>query len=70
MKKILILLFCSLACSLPAAGTRPLRDLQQDFVDTRFGMFIHFNIPTRRLNSSTRRRSIAGSGPGRPARPE
>ena len=46
MKKILILLFCSLACSLPAAGTRPLRDLQQDFVDTRFGMFIHFNMPT------------------------
>lgn len=46
MKKILILLFCSLACSLPAAGTRSLRDLQQDFVDTRFGMFIHFNMPT------------------------
>jgi len=25
---------------------RPLRDLQQEFVDLRFGMFIHFNIPT------------------------
>ncbi|WCT14256.1 alpha-L-fucosidase [Mucilaginibacter jinjuensis] len=25
---------------------RPLSELQQDFVDLRFGMFIHFNIPT------------------------
>lgn len=25
---------------------RPLSDLQQEFVDLRFGMFIHFNIPT------------------------
>jgi alpha-L-fucosidase len=24
----------------------PLHDLQQQFVDLRFGMFIHFNIPT------------------------
>jgi alpha-L-fucosidase len=26
--------------------TKPLADLQQDFLDLRFGMFIHFNIPT------------------------
>jgi len=25
---------------------KPLAELQQDFVDLRFGMFIHFNIPT------------------------
>lgn len=25
---------------------RPLSDLQQEFLDLRFGMFIHFNIPT------------------------
>lgn len=29
-----------------AAQTRGLHDLQQDFVDLRFGMFIHFNMPT------------------------
>lgn len=29
-----------------SGGGRPLRDLQQDFVNLRFGMFIHFNIPT------------------------
>jgi len=26
---------------------KPLAELQQDFVDLRFGMFIHFNIPIR-----------------------
>jgi hypothetical protein len=25
---------------------RPLRDLQQQFVDLRFGMFLHFNMAT------------------------
>lgn len=29
-----------------APGTTGLRELQQQFVDLRFGMFIHFNIPT------------------------
>ena len=29
----------------PPAG-KPLTELQQDFLDLRFGMFIHFNIPT------------------------
>jgi len=28
------------------APSRPLPQLQQEFVDLRFGMFIHFNIPT------------------------
>jgi alpha-L-fucosidase len=28
------------------AAEKPLKQLQQDFVDLRFGMFIHFNIPT------------------------
>ena len=29
----------------PVAG-KPLAELQQEFLDLRFGMFIHFNIPT------------------------
>src|SRR5579863_9703710 len=29
-----------------AAQQKPLQQLQQQFVDLRFGMFIHFNIPT------------------------
>lgn len=28
------------------AGVPTLHDLQQQFVDLNFGMFIHFNIPT------------------------
>lgn len=28
------------------ARVKPLKDLQQEFLDLRFGMFIHFNIPT------------------------
>src|SRR5690606_32867970 len=30
----------------PYRTDRPLRDLQQDFVDLRFGMFLHFNMAT------------------------
>ncbi|MCR8560128.1 alpha-L-fucosidase [Mucilaginibacter sp. BJC16-A38] len=30
----------------PDESVKPLAQLQQDFVDLRFGMFIHFNIPT------------------------
>ncbi|MDR1897115.1 MAG: alpha-L-fucosidase [Prevotellaceae bacterium] len=37
----LALLFC---CT--AVKAKDLRDLQQAFVDLKFGMFIHFNIPT------------------------
>lgn len=46
---ILFMLFCSLfPLCLIAQGHRPraLAELQQSFVDLRFGMFIHFNIPT------------------------
>lgn len=46
MKNLLCLLLCAFAGDVLAAGSRPLHDLQQDFVDTRFGMFIHFNMPT------------------------
>ncbi len=37
-----------LACYLPAVAQqdKDLHSLQQQFVDLRFGMFIHFNIPT------------------------
>jgi hypothetical protein len=34
------------AQSLPKEPVKTLVQLQQDFVDLRFGMFIHFNIPT------------------------
>jgi alpha-L-fucosidase len=30
----------------PSKSVKPLSQLQQEFVDLRFGMFIHFNIPT------------------------
>ncbi|MDR2388849.1 MAG: alpha-L-fucosidase [Tannerellaceae bacterium] len=39
----IFLLFFSCCMSL---GAKDLRRLQQDFVDLKFGMFIHFNIPT------------------------
>lgn len=52
MRKILL---CGLLCwvcgawtVLPAGASepKPLRERQQEFVDLKFGMFIHFNIPT------------------------
>lgn len=47
-KKVLIIMVA--ACTLPwrAAFAQPksLSRLQQEFVDIRFGMFIHYNIPT------------------------
>lgn len=53
LSKIPLLLAILLASSLTlyaqkntSAPARPLRDLQQDFINLRFGMFIHFNIPT------------------------
>src|SRR3569833_1469979 len=46
-KKTTFLASILLACSLIANGQqKPLQQLQQQFVDLRFGMFIHFNIPT------------------------
>ena len=41
----LILLF-NYPCLLKGQGTKSLVDLQQEFVELRFGMFIHYNIPT------------------------
>ena len=37
---------CLAAFALAQANVKPLDELQQEFVDLRFGMFIHFNIPT------------------------
>lgn len=43
----LILTFIGIFCiSTVMAQQKPLQQLQQQFVDLRFGMFIHFNIPT------------------------
>jgi alpha-L-fucosidase len=44
MKRICILLLIA-SCSL-ILNAKDLRQLQQAFVDLKFGMFIHFNIPT------------------------
>jgi alpha-L-fucosidase len=49
IKTICIVLFCSLFGIVKAQSNKPVKDLaqlQQEFVDLRFGMFIHFNIPT------------------------
>ncbi|HEY9005475.1 MAG TPA: alpha-L-fucosidase [Ohtaekwangia sp.] len=45
----LAIIFCLTSGILTCAqkqNAKPLAQLQQDFVDLRFGMFIHFNIPT------------------------
>lgn len=46
MKKNQLILCLLLLAGSVQAQQRPLQALQQDFVDLRFGMFIHFNIPT------------------------
>ena len=47
MRKFLLSLFLAAACAISAAAqAKTLHQLQQDFVDLRFGMFIHFNMPT------------------------
>ena len=46
MKKILLLLALVFAGNMMQAAEKSLHQLQQEFVDLRFGMFIHFNIPT------------------------
>lgn len=46
IKSLLCLALCALCGRVSAAEPRSLHELQQDFVDTRFGMFIHFNMPT------------------------
>jgi alpha-L-fucosidase len=45
--KLFIILFTAFACvCISQAQTKNLEQLQQEFVDLRFGMFIHYNIPT------------------------
>jgi alpha-L-fucosidase len=49
MKPLKMLLFTSLfvlSAYVSTAGTKSLEQLQQEFVNLRFGMFIHYNIPT------------------------
>lgn len=47
MKRLYMLLCLTLAClQWGSAQTKSLHRLQQEFVDLRFGMFIHFNMPT------------------------
>ncbi len=46
MKKTFLLLLCCLAVQISMAQVKSLHQLQQEFVDLRFGMFIHFNMPT------------------------
>ena len=47
MKRLLLSLVVMLAATIAAhAEAKTLHQLQQEFVDLRFGMFIHFNIPT------------------------
>lgn len=46
MRQKLFTLLLLLATALSAQQTKTLYELQQHFVDLRFGMFIHYNIPT------------------------
>ena len=47
MKKHLTLfLFLAIFCHISAGQDKTLHQLQQEFVDLRFGMFIHFGLPT------------------------
>lgn len=42
----LIIILCIASSAINGQTSKPLTQLQQEFVDLRFGMFIHFNIPT------------------------
>jgi alpha-L-fucosidase len=42
----LFIVLLTVICIRAGAEDRTLRDLQQEFVNLKFGMFIHFNIPT------------------------
>ena len=46
MKKIFLLLALFLVGNMMQAAEKSLQQLQQEFVNLRFGMFIHFNMPT------------------------
>ena len=45
MRKLFLPLFL-LSILFVSAQQKPLHELQQAFVDLRFGMFIHYNMPT------------------------
>ncbi len=47
MKKLILgTILAIFSFNVNAQTQQPLQQLQQQFVDLRFGMFIHFNIPT------------------------
>ena len=51
MRNIIVTLLLAIAATVSSyaqqsAPVKPLKELQQAFVDLRFGMFIHFNMPT------------------------
>lgn len=47
MRRVYLFLLLSFVClGYMKAQTKSLHQLQQDFVDLRFGMFLHFNMPT------------------------
>lgn len=46
MKKTILLALFLVSAVASFAQQKPLHELQQEFVDLRFGMFIHYNIPT------------------------
>ena len=46
MKRTILLFFILLTSLLSSAQQKSLHELQQAFVDLRFGMFIHYNMPT------------------------
>ena len=47
MKRFFIVIFCLAALSVTVrAQQKSLHQLQQEFVDLRFGMFVHFGLPT------------------------
>jgi alpha-L-fucosidase len=46
MKKYALLIICFLSVLSGFSQAKPLSELQQEFVNLRFGMFLHFNIPT------------------------
>lgn len=45
-KNLILTLLLTMSALMSAAQTKSLHELQQEFVDLRFGMFIHFNMPT------------------------
>lgn len=46
LKKILLLLFASMLVPFGSAAAKSLHELQQEFVDLKFGLFVHFGMGT------------------------